>query len=103
MVFSGEEEYGVVLMGNGLGERERIKPPFLNFHLPYLKWGSRRYLECQKISDNGDDPSMVSRPKTKMSRLRIDGGDDRINVVCERLLLDLKVEGRKIKDAIMKE
>lgn len=59
--------------------------------------------QCQKISDNDDDPSMVSLPKNKMSRLIIDGGDDEINDVCERLLLDLKVEAEKIKDAIMKE
>lgn len=59
--------------------------------------------QCQKISDNNDDPSMVSPSKNKICRLIIDGGDDGINVVCKRFLLDLKVAAGKIKDAIMTE
>ena len=47
MVFSGEEEEGVALMGNGSSEGERMNPPFHNFHLLSLKWGDQRYLKCQ--------------------------------------------------------
>jgi hypothetical protein len=49
MVFSGEEEEVVALMGNGSGEGDRMKPPFHNFHLPFLKWGNRRSLKCQDL------------------------------------------------------
>jgi len=47
MVFSGEEEEGVALTGNGSSEGEGMKPPFHNFCLPSLKWGNRRSLMCQ--------------------------------------------------------
>lgn len=79
-----------------------MKPPSqLQFTL--FEVGESTLPQCQKISDNDDDMSMVSSPKNKMSKLIIDGGNDEINVVCERLLLDLKVEAGKIKDVILKE
>ena len=46
---------------------------------------------------------MESSPENKMKKLRIDGGHDEIDVVRERLMLDLKFEAGKIKDAILKE
>jgi len=38
-----------------------------------------------------------------MRKMRIDGGHDEIDVVRERLLLNLKFEAEKIKDVILKE
>lgn len=103
MVFSGEEEESGAVMGNGSGEGERLKHPLHNFHFPYLKWGNQRSLRCQKNPENGDDPSMVSPPENRMNRLRIDGGDDGIDAMRERLMFDLKVEAGRMKDAILKK
>jgi hypothetical protein len=103
MVFSGEEEESGAVMGNGSGEGERLKHPLHNFHFPYLKWGNQRSLRCQKNPENDDDSSMVSPPENRMSRLRIDGGDDGIDAMRERLMFDLKVEAGRMKDVILKK
>jgi len=103
MVFSGEEEDSGAIMGNGSREGERLKHPLHNFHFPYLKWGNQRSLRCQKNPENNDDPSMVSPPENRMNRLRIDGGDDGIDAMRERLMFDLKVEAGRMKDAILKK
>ncbi|RHN57219.1 hypothetical protein MtrunA17_Chr5g0438001 [Medicago truncatula] len=115
MVFSAKEKENEVVMGNGSGASEgegaRVKVPLHNFRLPSsLKWGSQRQLRCQKVPDNGDGSSqreMVSSPESameRMSMLRIDYGDDEgVNAMRERLTLDLKAEGRRMKDAILKK
>jgi len=117
MVFSAEENEIDVAMGNGSGAGEgegeggRVKAPLHNFDLPSsLKWGSQRQLRCQKVPDNDDGSSqreMVSSPESEMERIsmvRIDYGDDEgVDAMRERLTLDLKVEGRRMKDAIFKK
>jgi len=103
MVFSAEEKESDVAMGNGYGvgegEGEGVKAPLHNFHLPSsLKWGSQRQLRCQKVPDNGNGSSQ------RMSMLRIDYSDDEgVDAMRERLTHDLKVEGRKMKDVILKK
>ncbi|AES90233.1 hypothetical protein MTR_4g086830 [Medicago truncatula] len=82
MVFSGEEEEVVALMGNGSGEGDRM---------------------TVKIFDNEDDKSTESPPENKMRKMRIGGGHDEIDVMRERLLVDMKFEDEKIKYAILKE
>jgi len=115
MVLSAEEKEIDVAMGNssgvGEGEDERVKAPLHNFNLPSsLKWGSQRQLKCQKVPNNGDGSSqreMVSSPESVMERtrmLRIKYGDDEgVDAMRKRLTHDLKVEGRRMKDAIFKK
>ncbi|RHN49923.1 hypothetical protein MtrunA17_Chr6g0451821 [Medicago truncatula] len=115
MVFSTKEKERDVTMGNGFGadegEGERVKAPLHSFNFPSsLKWGYQRQLRCQKVPENGDGSSqreMVSSQESAMERmgmLKIDYGDDEgVDAMRERLTLDMKVEGRRIRDAIMKK
>ena len=105
---SGEEES--MAMGP-----ERSKP-LHNFMLPCLKWGSQRHLRCTKLAsdsstDAGDRRSPAPRefdpppPVNADSRLRLKRprflGDEGIDAVREKLMLDLKTEADRMKDAIL--
>ncbi|KAK7280459.1 hypothetical protein RJT34_25523 [Clitoria ternatea] len=111
MVFtgSGEEEDNVHNMAMG---PERSKP-LHNFMLPCLKWGSQRHLKCMKLpSDDAGDrrsparngeleaaPSNAER-RTRLTKARF-LGDEGIDAVREKLMLDLKTETDRMKDAIL--
>lgn len=112
MVFAGSGEEESMAMGP-----ERSKP-LHNFMLPCsLKWGSQRYLRCMKVApDAGDRRSPPSTRKrelepppnnardsdkrTRITKPRIHG-DDGIDAVREKLMLDLKTEADRMKDAIL--
>ncbi|XP_027367203.1 uncharacterized protein LOC113873330 [Abrus precatorius] len=111
----------------GLGEEESMalglerSKPLHNFMLPCLKWGSQRHLRCMKVpsdssADAGDRLSPATTAKrelepppnnagesTKRARVikpRIHG-DDGIDAVREKLMLDLKTEADRMKDEIL--
>ncbi|CAJ1977510.1 unnamed protein product [Sphenostylis stenocarpa] len=110
MVFTCSEEGESMAMGP-----ERSKP-LHNFMLPYLKWGSQRHLRCTKLAsdsstDVGDRRSPAARefdhpppgnadarPRLKRPRFL---GDEGIDAVREKLMLDLKTEADRMKDAIL--
>ncbi|XP_004497073.1 uncharacterized protein [Cicer arietinum] len=110
MVFpgSGEEEESMAT------NSERVKP-LHNFMLPCLKWGNQRHLRCMKIpSDDGDRQSPSNAPTREIesslnnARMRITSkqriiGDDGIDAVREKLMLDLKTEADRMKDAILRK
>ncbi|XP_061339500.1 uncharacterized protein LOC133286149 [Gastrolobium bilobum] len=113
MVFAGSEEE-TMAMGP-----ERSKP-LHNFMLPCLKWGSQRHLRCMKVNPNGADASdagdprkkrelepMVNNARDSEKRMRMTKppihGDDGIDAVREKLMLDLKTEADRIKDAILRK
>jgi len=94
---------------------ERSKP-LHNFMLPCLKWGSQRHLRCTKLAsdsstDAGDRRSPAPRefdpppPGNADARLRLKRprflGDEGIDAVREKLMLDLKTEADRMKDAIL--
>ncbi|CAL0300301.1 unnamed protein product [Lupinus luteus] len=110
-VDSEEEEKRTMAMGT-----ERSKP-LHNFMLPCLKWGSQRHLRCMKVpTDNGTDagdqrpPSsrkreleqtVVNNARVRNAKRRIHVDDDGgIDAVREKLMLDLKTEAHRMKDAI---
>ncbi|KAE9611770.1 hypothetical protein Lalb_Chr06g0165981 [Lupinus albus] len=89
-----------------------------NFMLPCLKWGSQRHLRCMKVptdnATNGGDhrspaPSrkrefkpMTNNAKVTVAKPRIHVDDDEgIDAVREKLMLDLKTEAHRMKDAIL--
>ncbi|KAG4918739.1 hypothetical protein HKD37_20G056777 [Glycine soja] len=99
---------------------ERSKP-LHNFMLPCLKWGGQRHLRCTKHpSDSssadaaGDRRSPAPREfdsppppltnadtRTRLTRPRFLVGDEGIDAVREKLMLDLKTEADRMKDAIL--
>ncbi|KAL9317148.1 hypothetical protein ACSQ67_013665 [Phaseolus vulgaris] len=110
MVFTCSEEGESMAMGP-----ERSKP-LHNFMLPCLKWGSQRHLRCTKLgsdssTDAGDRRSPAPRefdpppPGNADARLRLKRprflGDEGIDAVREKLMLDLKTEADRMKDAIL--
>ncbi|CAI8605075.1 unnamed protein product [Vicia faba] len=92
MVFSGEEEEGNMATGS-----ERVKP-LHNFMLPCLKWGTQRHLRCMKIASDEGSPS-----ESEKKRSKINADDDGIGAVREKLMLDLKTEADRLKDAILRK
>ncbi|XP_019426757.1 PREDICTED: uncharacterized protein LOC109335132 isoform X1 [Lupinus angustifolius] len=110
-VDSKEEEKKTMAMGT-----ERSKP-LHNFMLPCLKWGSQRHLRCMKVptdnaTDAGDQRPPASRKRgleqtvvnnarvmTVKPRIHVDD-DGGIDAVREKLMLDLKTEAHRMKDAI---
>ncbi|TKY50850.1 hypothetical protein E2542_SST22356 [Spatholobus suberectus] len=112
MVFTGSEEEESMAMGP-----ERSKP-LHNFMLPCLKWGTQRHLRCTKLpsdsaADAGDrrspaprefdsppPPSNADATRTRLTRPRF-LADEGIDAVREKLMLDLKTEADRMKDAIL--
>lgn len=76
---------------------ERVKP-LHNFMLPCLKWGTQRHLRCMKIASDEGSPSESEKKRSKIS-----GDDDGIGAVREKLMLDLKTEADRMKDAILRK
>ncbi|XP_019441404.1 PREDICTED: uncharacterized protein LOC109346351 isoform X1 [Lupinus angustifolius] len=89
-----------------------------NFMLPCLKWGNQRHLRCMKVptdnaSNGGDHRSPAPSRKRELEPVTnnatvtvakpgIDGDDDGgIDAVREKLMLDLKTEAHRMKDAIL--
>ncbi|CAL5210029.1 unnamed protein product [Lathyrus oleraceus] len=101
MVFSGEEEESN--MGSG---SERGKP-LHNFMLPCLKWGTQRHLKCMKIPSDEGSPSRNNATESEKKRSKISEqrftGDEGIGAVREKLMLDLKTEADRMKDAILRK
>lgn len=109
MVFTCLEEEENMAMGP---ERSNSKP-LHNFMLP-LKWGNQRHLRCTKLpSDSaadaaGDRRSPASREfhspppsnATRHAKPRF-LGDEGIDAVREKLMLDFKTEADRMKDAIL--
>ncbi|KAL2996181.1 hypothetical protein AAZX31_10G259000 [Glycine max] len=109
MVFTCSEKEVSMAMGP-----ERSKP-LHNFMLPCLKWGSQRHLRCTKHpSDSStedrrspaprefDSPPLTNADtRTRLTRPRFLFGDEGIDAVREKLMLDLKTEADKMKDAIL--
>ncbi|RDX64153.1 hypothetical protein CR513_57322, partial [Mucuna pruriens] len=112
MVFTGSDLEENMAMGP-----ERSKP-LHNFMLPCLKWGTQRHLRCAKLpsdssADAGDRRSPPPREfhssasanadaTTRHARLRFHG-DEGIDAVREKLMLDLKTEADRIKDALLRK
>ncbi|CAL0316418.1 unnamed protein product [Lupinus luteus] len=83
-----------------------------NFMLPCLKWGNQRHLRCMKVptdnaSNGGDHPSPAPSRKRELKpvtvakpRIHVDD-DEGIDAVREKLMLDLKTEAHRMKDAIL--
>ncbi|KAK7269783.1 hypothetical protein RIF29_22519 [Crotalaria pallida] len=112
-----ENKKSVMAMGP-----ERSKP-LHNFMLPCLKWGSQRHLRCMKVPAEDDggagDRRSPARKRelespaarvTRVARQRIQVADDDdeeeeeeegIDAVRKKLMLDLKTETHRMKDAIL--
>lgn len=121
MVFAGESQPVVkkkssVSMAVG---HERTKP-LHNFDLPCLKWGSQKYLRCLRVASDADvgsdrrssvprfDDSLIDRrresePERRKVRIPIIDGGEGIAAMREQVLLEIKTETEKMKDAIFRK
>ncbi|XP_057428123.1 uncharacterized protein LOC130721356 [Lotus japonicus] len=111
MVCSGSKELERRTMAMG-PERSKL---LHNFALP-CSWGAHRTLRCMKLDGDhhrsppppskGEPESNVRDSSEKRRRMmgpRIRGGDDEIGAVREKLMLDLKTEADRMKDAIFRK
>ncbi|KAK7348824.1 hypothetical protein VNO80_23528 [Phaseolus coccineus] len=89
--------------------------PLHNFTFPFLSWGTQRRMRCatktyagasgRRSSVSNSDESTATWSKAlgaaRGEKRRHVGDDDEIAVVRQRLILDLKTEADRMKDAIL--
>ncbi|KAK7306917.1 hypothetical protein VNO77_39546 [Canavalia gladiata] len=117
MVLRGSEE------GRGAKSMARSNP-LHNFSLPFLKWGSQRRMRCTTAfaagagsscggdrrfsGSNSDESTATGKSEFEPARgikrrvFDSDDDDDGIAAVREKLMLDLKAEADRMKDAILR-
>ncbi|KAJ8769742.1 hypothetical protein K2173_005948 [Erythroxylum novogranatense] len=121
MVFSGDNvKEGVVVDNMAMGP-EKSKPPLHNFNL-HLKWGNQKYLRCKLPSAGGGVPAdrhrITRSPPDKLvaaarssdvrrfkllKQPRVDGGEEGIEELGEKIMFDLKTSVERMKDAFFRK
>lgn len=97
--------------------------PLHNFSLPYLKWGSQRFLKCMKLSSNSNPASHRQSESYRVRERPInskganstrfsspmkpsEGNNDRsssIEIMREKIMLDIREESKRLKFSIADE
>ncbi|KAK7407524.1 hypothetical protein VNO78_09477 [Psophocarpus tetragonolobus] len=88
MVLLGEEEDGGAKPVTTTVSPKRSNP-LHNFSLPFLKWGTQRRIRCAAGRRSNSDDSL-------------NGGEDAIEALRQRIIHDLKTQMNRIKHSILR-